>query len=483
MRNAVLGRVLVAILLAFQWGCNRAELGDKYLANVAYDSSEFVGSLGVNTHVGWTKTPYGNLQKVAAGAHYLGIHKLRDSVDALSYPGIDQLAGEGFTFDLWSHPDLSTFMRQVDALTQAHPGFVAAIEGPNEVDGWPISYNRLSGYRAASAFQAALYAKVKADRLLRHAPVYNVTVSGLDAGKYKALGDLSGSTDYANVHVYYGGGQPSYGWSQADTTFHWKNWLAAGQIDAPGKPTVITETGASSAYLWGGGVDETTQAKQILNSLMVSAKSGVAATYFYELVESQRGDATKSEAHYGLFRYDWTPKPAATALHNFTQILTNGSGSGGFTPGSLEYRVQGLPQTGQHFLFQERHGVYDLVVWAEPDVWNETTHTPIPSPAAQVTVSLGAPRMVAVYDPLKAATPQQSLGPVNRVTVSLTDHPIIIELKSAARAATIGETPTRGDTTTPVATGQTLSGTNPSPSGASTPMSPVSAWQRSDIRP
>ncbi|MDB5467148.1 MAG: repeat protein, partial [Phenylobacterium sp.] len=230
MRNVVLGRVLVALLLAFQGGCNRAELGDKYLANVAYDSSEFVGSLGVNTHVGWTKTPYGNLQKVAAGARYLGIHKLRDSVDASSYPGIDQLAGEGLRFDLWSHPDLSTFVRQVDALTQAHPGLMAAIEGPNEVDGWPIAYNGLSGYPAASAFQAALYAKVKADRLLSHVPVYNITVSGLDAGKYKALGNLSGSTDYANVHVYYGGGQPSYGWSQADTTFHWKNWLTAGQI-------------------------------------------------------------------------------------------------------------------------------------------------------------------------------------------------------------------------------------------------------------
>ncbi|RAK60737.1 hypothetical protein DJ021_13425 [Phenylobacterium hankyongense] len=404
-------------------------MGDRHLANVAYDSSEFVGSLGVNTHVGWSKTPYGDLQKVAAGARYLGVHNLRDSLDASSYAGIDQLAGAGFKFDLESHSDLKTFMRQVGALAQAHPGFVAAIEGPNEVDGWPISYNGKSGYPAASAFQAALYAQVRADRLLRNVPVYNVTVSGLDARKYEALGDLSGATDYANVHIYYGGGQPSYGWSQADPTFHWNNWLAAGQIGAPGKPTVITETGASSAHLWGGGVDETTQAKQILNALMNSAKSGVAATYLYELVESRRGDATNSEAHYGLFRYDWTPKPAAVAVHNFTRILTDGSATGGFNPGALEYIVQGLPETGQHFLFQEQHGVYDLVVWAEPDVWNETTHTPIPAPTAQVTVSLAAPRMVAVYDPLKAATPLQSLGRVTRLTVSLTDHPLIIELR------------------------------------------------------
>src|SRR4029078_13509711 len=123
---------------------------------------------------------------------------------------------------------------------------------------------------------------------------------------YSQLGNMSGSVDYANAHAYVSTGlNPSN--SMAAT-------LSAVMSAAPGKPVVITETGyttqANTQYL---GVDETVQAKSILNTLVDAYKAGVSSTYLYEMFDRDSSASnTDSEANFGLFNSDGTPKIAAT---------------------------------------------------------------------------------------------------------------------------------------------------------------------------
>src|SRR5262249_22320951 len=77
-------------------------------------------------------------------------------------------------------------------------------------------------------------------------------------------------------------------------------------------------------------------------------------------------------------------------------------------------------------------GTKDIVVWAEPDIWDEKHHTPIAAPITPVTIDLPSPASVAVYDPLKGSAPVQVLGSTSRIVLNVTDHPLIVELKGPA---------------------------------------------------
>ncbi|MDB5460831.1 MAG: hypothetical protein JWO72_2572 [Caulobacteraceae bacterium] len=426
---AVYASATCAIILISQWGIARENHEKNDVTNSAISAAVFLNTLGVNTHLSWTKTPYVNLAQIGNHLNYLGIHNLRDDfrLDAQTYDAVGAMMALGFKFDLISGGDMATFLGAAHKLGIAHPGGLIAIEGPNEVDGWRVNYAGLTGYTAAIKYQQALFSKVKSDAVLVKIPVYNLTVAAVAASKN--LGDLSPYADYANVHLYYGAGQPAYGWSPNDGAYSWSSWITSGRLAAPGRPIVVTETGASATPAWGGGVDENTQARQILNSLMDAARTGVSATYIYELVDGMNNGPADEKSHYGLFRWDGSPRPAAVAVHNFTHILGDGSHmAAGDTGGALDYVIRGVPQWGGHLVFQEGDGAKDIVVWAEPDIWNETAKTAIAPPNTPITVDLATPAKVSIYDPLRSSAPVQMLGTTSHVSLNVTDHPLIVEI-------------------------------------------------------
>ncbi|RAK60736.1 hypothetical protein DJ021_13420 [Phenylobacterium hankyongense] len=388
---------------------------------------------------------------------------------------INTLMSQGIHFDLWTDKsDMTTFLNQAHNLEVAHPGGVLAIEGPNEVDGWPVSWNGQSGYAGSDAYQKSLFSSVNADPVLANKPVYLLTVSGMTPSKYQAVGDMHASADYGNVHIYWGGGQPGYGWSPNDPTFYWSNYLKSAAIDAPGLPVVVTEAGATTAV--GSttitAVDQTTQAKQLLNMFMDAAKSGVAKTFIYELAESHNAGPTDAESHFGLYNWDGTPKLAATAIHNFTTILTDGSASGAFATGTLDYAIQGVPQWGGQMLFQEGNGAKDIVVWAEPDIWNENTNTEIAAPNTPVTIDLATAANVTIYDPMKGTAPVQSLGTTSHITFNVTDHPLIVEVTPVGGSTSPAPTPTPTPTPAPAPTPPPTTGGSGADNIAAAPAAP-----------
>ena len=387
----------------------------------ASSASAFVNNLGVNVHVSWPGAyPYSDTAKVMSAMTYLGVHSLRDYMNADTVGIYNTLASNGFHFDLMYNPadNLAGYVTQVHNLEAAHPGSVLSLEGPNEVNGQISS---------AISMQADIYTRANADPLLADKPVIAPSLSGADPNTFSQL-QVGAYADYGNLHDYWGNGQPAYGWSPSDSTYWWSTWVKDAQLSVPGKPVAVTETGISTASA-SGGVDQATQAKVILNAVMDAGKNGAPATYLYELVESHNAGAADLESHFGLYNYDWTAKPAAVALHNFTTVLTDGGALAG-PAGSLDYVIQGVPQWGGQMLFQEADGTKDIVVWAEPDIWNESSRTAVAAPNTPITIDLAAAANVAIYDPMQGSAPIQVLTGASHIAFNVTDHPLIVEFKS-----------------------------------------------------
>ena len=388
-------------------------------------AADFLNSLGVNVHLSYNDTSYANSTLVAASLAYLGVTNVRDGLPtSQTLPEMEALAASGIKFDIIM-PETSSdtlLPTQLAALDAIAPD-LTAIEGPNEVNlNSNFSWDGQTGDAAEAAYQEALSAAVKADPDLSSVPVDALTLGGVGSAAYQALGNLSADATDGNMHVYFANGAPP------EATLQYVLGLA--DIETPDLPVVITETNYSTAPAISGSVSDTVQASYDLDLLMDATKAGVAETYFYELLDEQADPAqTNVQNHYGLFNADGTPKPAATAIHNLTDILAdNGSDASFFSTGSLTYTLAGLPASGDTLLLQKSNGVFDLIVWAEPKIWNATTGTAVAAPLSQVEIALGSPAAaVTVFDPLLGTTIAE-YDDVSDIPVTITDHPLVIEI-------------------------------------------------------
>ncbi len=401
----------------------------------ALAAETFDQSIGVNVHLPYTWTAYGDIALVESSLAYLGIDHVRDKLENSAYvptANYEQLAADGIKFDFFlpvyvpsgTEPNtvnVSEFVSMVGALVAAYPGSVSAIEGANEVNLWSATYDGGDTLADQAALQQALYAAVRSDPGLNGIPVYNLSMAFTDATEDAALGNLSSDANYANSHAYLNDAQtPQYSMSVI---------LPYAQIDAPGLPTVITETGyetnVADTY---GGVDDTAQAKLTLDELMDAYKDGVSQTYLYELFD-------EGSQYYGLFTAGGTPKLAATAIHDLTTLLADPGDNSSFTPGSLSYAVPNLPTNGNQLLLEKSNGTFDLVLWAEAQIWNPNTASEIAAPSEAATVDFGqTENVVLVFDPVQGTAPIAAYLNAQSIQVTLTDDPIVVEMPSTTAA-------------------------------------------------
>ncbi len=409
-------------------------------APTAMRAADFQASLGVDTHPDYWNTTYGlsngsgpNTALVAASIAYLGITNIRIGVPtAQTLPEIEALMAQGVKFDvLMPSASSSTLLASQLAALAPIARAVVSIEGPNEVNlTSDFSWNGQNTLAAGAAYQQALYAAVKADPLLASKPIYALTLGGVGSDGYTGLGNLSADATDGNMHIYYINGTPP------DSTIQYAMGLAA--VATPSDPTVITETNYTTAPGITGSVSNAVQASYDLDLLMDATKDGVAATYLYELLdEAPDPKDTNNELHYGLFNSDGTPKPAATGIHTLMSILGDGgTAASSFTTSALPYSISGLPASGDSLLLEKSNGAYDLAVWAEPEIWSVATQTAVAATPRSVTVSFsGVQSEVKIFDPLLGATATADDKNVSSVTLSITDHPLIIEVEPPAPAS------------------------------------------------
>lgn len=408
----------------------------------AVRTHDFIGSFGIDTHIDYTDGKYSNVGEVVEALEYLGLVTVRDNApnpssdpNGQKHLGDAAAAGVEFVFNAQREVDPATVAQRLHAFVQAHPGSVVGIEGPNEVNNWPVNYHGLSGQAAALAYQKDLFAAVNADPLLKNIPVLGFTGY-----------TVASASDYTTIHTYAKDG---------DQPFSWLSREAGVQRNGdPGKPLAITETGYHTSLIAdtnGGweGVSEATQAKLLLNTLMDGASLGLKNTFIYELLDAYSDpQGANQERHFGLFHLDYSAKPAATAIHNLTAILEDdGATQASFSAGTLNYSIDGLPSSAHSLLTDKSDGSYQIIIWSEPDIWNQSSDTAIQAATTSVKVNLGASfGSVQVFDPLTGTTAIKSLSKVSSLTLNIVDHPVIIDIE-------------RGSTSTPPATGHLYGGT------------------------
>lgn len=421
--------------------------------------SAFIDSIGVNTHINFTGpdySGYADTNLTIDSLRYLGVRHVRDGGRSFTPDQIARLVAvaKGAEARLTLTPgsggavDLAAFHKGLRDLEAARPGILAAIEGPNEINNvfmhehWNVEYKGRTSdmcardFGPSKALQQDLYAQVKSDPVLKAVPVYNYTVVYLKNGvgepgcqadfdaDMQAIGTQN-AADFGNIHEYaFQGAPPRTVLSRA----------LARKTVTPGKPVVITETGFATdegpAARPRLRVSETVQAKYTLSTLFDGYTLGARRTYIYQLLDNAPDvPATTIEKHFGLFHADGRPKPAAVALHNLTQILTRSDGVPSAGTEALVYTIKapiGLQDT--QLLLQKADGSYVLVLWAEPPIWNAGARKDVAVKAEAVSITLEKPAgRIRVYDPMAGMAPVETLEKTRKITVKISDHPVLIE--------------------------------------------------------
>ncbi len=402
-------------------------------------SSSFISGIGVDTHIPYTDGGYANLANVSADLSYLGVSQLRDGISngqngSAGLSSFITLAQQGakFTFVAAGGGAITTASLQAefslyDQLAQAVPGSIVAIEGANEINNFPITYNGVGGLQGAINLQQDLYTKVHSDPALAGVSVDYFT--GYDAGAIPIGPDpatTAGLADFDTQHPYPNNGDAPAAWVAPSRGLVNEN--------APYGPFVYTETGYSSNGGTGGGVNADVQGKYTLDLLLDAAKNGASKTDLYQLLDGYQPGSPQGDDGFGLFDPNHVAKPAAIGIHDLTTILADtGANATGFATTPLSFTISGLPSTGNSLAMEKSTGAYDIAVWNEQPIWNEQTGTEIAATSTPITVQLGTVAgTVKIFDPLVSTTAIQTLTNVSSVQLGLSDHPLIVEVEPGA---------------------------------------------------
>lgn len=393
----------------------------------------FLDRVGVNVHMAYTDTAYAQVSRVRHALEFAGIRHVRDVMpsdrhvpgrhgrQALSFLGRQGIGVVLVMPAKWTIDDaMGMILRQNDAA----PGSIVAIEGYNEINNFPIEFAGETGLAAAERGQAALYEAVKAHPDLADVPVYDMTGREhftRDAGlPPPGVTDLAGQADFATRHPYPQNGKQPGVWISAERMLDYNL--------PPDFPKVITEFGYASMPQSGWlviGVDERTQAKGVLNGLLDAAAAGYERTYLYELLD-QKPDPDRKELqfHFGLFRNDFEPKPAAVALNRIGALLE--AEKTGTTAASLGETVDtDTPLLRALDLRRPDGGV--TVLWREQDFWDRERGVPVEADAVNVTVRFDrtCPAVLKAA-PIDDDSWQTVAEGVDSVVIGVSDAPVMV---------------------------------------------------------
>ncbi len=370
--------LLAAVSLA---GLPATGLAQNYQTIPSIPLFSFQDSLGVNLHIEYTDGKYADATAVLQDLQYLGIHNVRDLVPepALWLPqgqglaAMQMLAANGIKWDLLAEPNqpLSTSMQQLDALQQAQPGMVISVEGPNEINNYPVPpVPGETNEQAAKDYQRQLYAAVHADGTLSGVPVLYFT-----GGSPVDLSANAGLADFENTHPYPKSGVQPFPVLQQEFVNNFNNPNST--------PKMITETGYYSlpqSTDW-GGVDEPAEAELIMNTYFDAALQGVQRTFVYQLLDAYADpQGTNNDNHFGFFHLDNSPKIVALAMRHIADVLPPDQPS---SPVAVQAAIRGLPSTGHALALTASDGSVALFLWNEAPVWDEPSEslqfvTPVP---------------------------------------------------------------------------------------------------------
>lgn len=410
-----------------------------FALETAREADAFIDTIGVNIHLGYGDTAYGNYENlVKPKLISLGVRHIRDGMNSYSSDMVNKLTElsnlpNPISVNLIVPPSI------VDDLYDAMPNAIASIEGPNETDNpnKVFSYDNKTFPQSTQAYQAALYTATKGES----ADIAVLAPSFMTGGGPQQVGIVP--CDAGVLHSYPGGGLPDNGLDSGCS------WLPL--ITGVARPVVATETGYftfNEGSSSNQGVSEAAQAKYLPRLLLEYFRRGVARTYLYEFVDTWSAtnaafNNTNRESHFGLIAVSGpgasvTPreKPAFTNLKNLIAILQDPGTP--FEPASLGFTLSGSNQTAlRHVLLQKRDGSFWLILWQNVSSFNTATYTDVTPADQTVTITFNQPvGAVTCYRPSAGVSPVANSaipsGSVTAITgLAVPDEPVILKITGA----------------------------------------------------
>ncbi len=399
----------------------------RFHSEIPRRSQDFIDSIGVNTHISYFNTSYGNISLLAHELRLLGVRHVRDGAvlqnddyNKRLYDGWGDLSEFGVRFNMILDPRGSIKAVEpstLERLFHLARSSVESIEGPNELDvsGLPDWAKTTRGY------QQEIFSAVADLPPGSKVPLIGPSMAFIVNGRF--VGDLSGLVTYGNLHPYPAGREPAQ--------MLGPQIALAGSI-YPHRPLVITETGYHNATEGKNpqpGVSEVAASKYIPRLLLEAFNLGIVRTYLYEF-EDEFPDPTRSkqEQHWGLLRSDGSEKPAFISLRNLLALLTASPASANNELAPLAIEIKG-DESIHHTLLQGMDGSYYLLLWQEVSSYDIGTHEDRHVAARSITVAFPkAHRTVSTYDPLNGTAAVSVAQRRDVLSIEVPDHVIILKI-------------------------------------------------------
>jgi hypothetical protein len=402
----------------------------------AKQADAFVESIGVNVHLTYSDTPYAEFAKVDQALQELGVRYIRDGVGQGRpdvYSEYRTLAAQGIKLDMIVGDPLQRYgigslQQQLNMIEANFPEAIATLEGPNEYDqqGDPNWVTDLRNY------VRELWEEVNSRPALASRPIIGPTIVQ-DEARTEA-GALSQWTDQGNMHPYPGGQMP-------DLTSHAESEFSLAARNTASQPVEATETGYQNAVneVKAGNRPVSEKASGIYTPRMYldNFSRGIVRTYDYELVDTESDPSlTEQEAHFGLVKNNWAPKPAYTALQRLIKLTEDPGPT--FAPEPLSFSIPNAPASERQVLLERRDGTYDLVVWNAVSVWNTQSLTELNPASPNVNVAFEQPiEKVEVFRPNESANAVSTAANVENLSLPLTPTVTVLHvIPSATKAPT-----------------------------------------------
>jgi hypothetical protein len=393
-------------------------------AENAISADSFVDSIGVTIHMSYTNTPYASeWPQVFAALKASGIRHYRDGfypwdpAKVPYYRNHQQLGAAGIRGDIIVPWNPKTTADQVVQFCRLATD-CEVLEDPNEINAshMPNWVDRLKSMLPIIDQAAGEL----------HIPVYGPSLTRAEA--YPEVGDIGSTMTFNNLHIYFGGRHPgSHGWGPKGygSIDYWKN---LAEITGPGKPSVVTESGYMTSDSKPYDVPEDFQSAYLLRTLMEMHNAGIVRTYIYEFLDEV------SSPDYGILHADLTPKPAYTALKNLIGVLDDKGPR--FTPGALDYSLEGASPDVHHLLMQKRDGTFYLALWIEQPGYDtaKAMRTPIAPRPTSLHLSGGAAGKSILQIDDKGAMTSKPLARGASIPLNLTGKMTLVEISGPSAA-------------------------------------------------
>lgn len=338
----------------------------------ARPAEEFIDSLGIATHIGFAESVYNQKfdEIIKPRLQELGIKHIRTDLSGQKFyfEHMRELAELGISANVVTRPQTGMSLESIMKNLKNIEDMVISLEGPNEQDGSENTGRGKAIYQGKfypqglKLFQNDLYQAVNSNPQTKDIKVVAPSFFTKNlAEAYTMLGELK--CDLNNIHSYSAGrgittrGLDARGGALND----------ALKFCGEDKPVVATETGYHNAIYVRGrnhddeksagtGVSEEAAGKYINRLLLNYFNRGIERTYVYELIDKKpEPSLTESQAHWGLLRYDGSPKPGFIALRNAIALLSEeDSTATAESDNRLGYTLSGDTANVSHTLLQKR---------------------------------------------------------------------------------------------------------------------------------